>query len=74
MGVAAPDRSPASGGQRNAILVLIALVTAIRAVVATRAPLIDDEAYYWLWAHHLDWSYLDHPPLIAYLIALTTRV
>jgi len=42
--------------------------------VATRAPLIDDEAYYWLWAHRLDWSYLDHPPLIAYLIALTIRV
>jgi 4-amino-4-deoxy-L-arabinose transferase-like glycosyltransferase len=74
VGVAAPDRSSGSARQRNAILALIVLVTAVRAVVATRAPLIDDEAYYWLWAHHLDWSYLDHPPLIAYLIALTTRV
>jgi hypothetical protein len=21
-----------------------------------------DEAYYWLWGQHLDWSYFDHPP------------
>ncbi|MGH2399077.1 MAG: ArnT family glycosyltransferase, partial [bacterium] len=61
-------------GVSRAVVGLIAAVTAIRAIVATRAPLIDDEAYYWLWAHHLDWSYLDHPPLIAYLIALTTGI
>jgi hypothetical protein len=25
-----------------------------------------DEAYYTLYARHLDWSYFDHPPLVAY--------
>jgi 4-amino-4-deoxy-L-arabinose transferase-like glycosyltransferase len=26
-----------------------------------------DEAYYWLWGQHLDWSYYDHPPLQAWI-------
>lgn len=28
---------------------------------------IGDEAYYWLWGQHPDWSYFDHPPLAAWL-------
>ncbi len=31
-----------------------------------------DEAYYWYWSKHLDWSYFDHPPMIAYLNAVIT--
>lgn len=34
----------------------------------------DDEAYYWLWAQRLDWSYFDHPPMVAWLIAASTAV
>jgi|GEM_PF-950780 len=30
-------------------------------------PLAADESYYLLWAHHIDWSYVDHPPLSAWL-------
>ncbi|MEM8546188.1 MAG: glycosyltransferase family 39 protein, partial [Cyanobacteria bacterium P01_H01_bin.119] len=26
-----------------------------------------DEAYYWLWGQHFDWSYYDHPPLLAWI-------
>lgn len=26
-----------------------------------------DEAYYWLWGQHPDWSYHDHPPLAAWI-------
>jgi 4-amino-4-deoxy-L-arabinose transferase-like glycosyltransferase len=29
-----------------------------------------DEAYYWLWGRHLDWSYYDHPPLHAWIQGL----
>ncbi|MGD1906999.1 MAG: ArnT family glycosyltransferase [Leptolyngbyaceae cyanobacterium] len=29
-----------------------------------------DEAYYWLWGQHLDWSYFDHPPLPAWIQGL----
>jgi len=31
-----------------------------------------DEAYYWLWSKHLQLSYYDHSPMIAYFIKLTT--
>lgn len=46
----------------------------LRIVIAVRVPILDDEAYYWLWSHHLAWGYPDHPPLIAALIALPTAV
>ena len=35
-------------------------------------PLHPDEAYYWTWSKHLQLSYYDHPPMIAYLIKLAT--
>lgn len=31
-------------------------------------PLIDDEAYYWVWSNHLDFGYYDHPPMVALFI------
>ncbi len=33
-----------------------------------------DEAYYWLWGQHLDWSYYDHPPLHGWIQGLTAAV
>ncbi|MCL6435075.1 MAG: glycosyltransferase family 39 protein [Leptolyngbyaceae cyanobacterium HOT.MB2.61] len=33
-----------------------------------------DEAYYWLWGQHLDWSYYDHPPLQAWVQGLFTAL
>lgn len=33
-----------------------------------------EEAYYWNYAEHLDWSYLDHPPMVALLIKLSTMI
>ncbi len=63
-----PARSPA-----RMLLWLVVAATVLRALAASAAPLLDDEAYYWIWSRHLDWSYLDHPPVIAYLIYLTTR-
>src|SRR5205807_9195996 len=50
----------------------IGLLALARVVVAARTPVIDDEAYYWIWPRHLTLSYLDHPPLVAWLDALTT--
>ncbi len=47
--------------------------TLLHILAAAATPLLDDEAYYWIWSRHLDLSYLDHPPVIAYLIFLTTR-
>ena len=62
-----------TGTMTRPLLWLIVGTTIFRAIVGATIPLIDDEAYYWLWAHHLDWSYLDHPPMIAYIVFLTTR-
>jgi dolichol-phosphate mannosyltransferase len=39
-------------------------------VVAALVPLLPEEAYHWNFARHLDWSYYDHPPMIAWSIAL----
>ncbi|MDX1410165.1 MAG: glycosyltransferase family 39 protein, partial [Saprospiraceae bacterium] len=35
---------------------------------AMTTGLLHDEAYYWLYANHLDWGYFDHPPGVALLI------
>ncbi|NER82900.1 MAG: 4-amino-4-deoxy-L-arabinose transferase [Leptolyngbya sp. SIO1D8] len=41
-----------------------------RAVVATLLPAGFDEVYYYLYSRHLNWSYFDHPPIVA----LTTGI
>jgi dolichol-phosphate mannosyltransferase len=33
-----------------------------------------EEAYYWNYAKHLDIGYLDHPPMVAWIIALFTQL
>jgi 4-amino-4-deoxy-L-arabinose transferase-like glycosyltransferase len=33
-----------------------------------------DEAYYWLWGQHPDFSYYDHPPLLAWIQGLFTKI
>lgn len=48
--------------------VVIALV-AWWAAVAALVPVILDEAYYVAWSAHLARGYLDHPPMVAYLVA-----
>ncbi len=39
-----------------AIAGLIAGFTALRLVLAATLPLLPEEAYYWSWSRHLDWS------------------
>ena len=36
--------------------------------------LAPDEAHYWVWSKRLDWSYYSKGPMVAYLIALSTRL
>jgi 4-amino-4-deoxy-L-arabinose transferase-like glycosyltransferase len=42
----------------------------MRGVLALGTDIYFDEAYYWQWSRHLDWGYFDHPPLVAWLMAL----
>jgi 4-amino-4-deoxy-L-arabinose transferase-like glycosyltransferase len=39
-----------------------------------RWPLAPDEAHYWEWSRRPDWSYYSKGPMVAYLIALSTRL
>lgn len=34
-------------------------------------PLFGDETYYWVWGQNLQLSYYDHPPMVAWLTALS---
>jgi 4-amino-4-deoxy-L-arabinose transferase-like glycosyltransferase len=47
---------------------ILALV--IKTVLAVWLPFSNDEAYYWVWGHHLQWSYFDHPPMVGWLFWL----
>jgi undecaprenyl-diphosphatase len=53
---------------------IISCFTLFHIITAATLGLGDDEAYYWQWAQHLALSYYDHPPMVAYLVALTTKV
>jgi hypothetical protein len=53
---------------RHALLALAGLA-ALRLAWWLLAPPNSDEAYYWLWGRHPALSYLDHPPLHAWLQA-----
>ena len=59
--------------QRRLGLFVIA-VTAIRLAAAAIIPLTEDEAYYRIWAQHLHLGYYDHPPMVAWWIALGQRI
>ena len=37
-------------------------------------PPTEDELYYWTWAKNLQWSYYDHPPMVALLIKVSTAL
>jgi len=48
---------------------VLSLVAILRVVASATVPLTPEEAYHWNYAAHLDWSYYDHPPMIAWAIA-----
>ena len=57
--------------KKNTVIFMLA-VTAWRVFLNATMELHPDEAYYWMWTKHLQLSYFDHPPMIAYFIKLTT--
>ena len=68
-----------AGRVRSYALLMLAAVAAITAVrlvwlAVQPADLYPDEAQYWFWAQQPALGYYSKPPLIAWLIALTTSV
>lgn len=47
-------------------------MTIFRIYAAANMPLREGEMYYWVWSRHLAYGYADHPPMLAWLIALTS--
>jgi 4-amino-4-deoxy-L-arabinose transferase-like glycosyltransferase len=64
---------PSSSNMRLWLAALAAL-TVLRLILAATIPLAPDEAYYALWAHHLQAGYFDHPPMVALWIAAGTTI
>lgn len=54
----------------NAIQKIFVVSLIAKLALAASVPLFPDEAYYWVWSHHLQLSYFDHPPFVAWLFWL----
>jgi dolichol-phosphate mannosyltransferase len=51
---------------------VIAYIVVLRLIYAGCVELLPEETYYWNYSRHLDFGYLDHPPMVAWLIRLGT--
>ncbi len=54
--------------KNNFFFIVILLI--INILQSYFTPLVDDEAYYWIWSKQLDFGYFDHPPMIALWIKI----
>ena len=74
----APDASPPSIETRawRLTLLMVGGLTIVRlaALFLTPLELYPDEAQYWLWSRELAFGYFSKPPMIAWLIWLTTTL
>lgn len=50
------------------------MLVLVRMLYAGQVELAPQEAYYWQYTRHLDLSYLDHPPMCAWWMALSVRL
>ncbi len=53
---------------------ILVYVLALRFVFLGSLNLFPEEAYYWNYAQHLDIGYLDHPPMVAWVIWIATSL
>ena len=53
---------------------MIGYMLILRLCYLGQVELLPQEAYYWNYARHLDFGYLDHPPMVAWIILLGTFV
>ena len=73
----APD-PPGAGGSFGwrPVLAVVGLLTLLRLAWLASGPLdlYGDEAQYWIWAKEPAFGYYSKPPLVAWLIALSTAL
>ncbi|MBV9217524.1 MAG: glycosyltransferase family 39 protein [Acidobacteria bacterium] len=56
------------------IICLSALFRLLYLAINCPIDLVGDEAHYWDWSRHLDWSYYSKGPLVAWIIRLSCEV
>ncbi len=59
---------------RRLFWILLISLTAFRIFLSSQFELAPDEAYYWTWSRHLDWSYFDQGPMLALVIGFFTKL
>lgn len=75
-----PAPSPALPGSaapalvRHPVAWAVAIGTALRLALIALVPLTNDEAYHVDWTRHLQPGYLDHPPAVAWIMAVPLRL
>jgi dolichol-phosphate mannosyltransferase len=57
-----------------AVVGIVGYTLLLRLVYLGLPDLLPEEAYYWNYAQHPSLGYLDHPPMVAWLIAMGTSV
>ncbi|MEM7327300.1 MAG: glycosyltransferase family 39 protein [Pseudomonadota bacterium] len=69
------DRAPIDRYTQLAIAIIAGLL-AVRIVLVIVSPLelYADEAQYWRWGQTLDWGYYSKPPMIAWMIHISTGI
>ena len=68
------SKLPSSAGGRFALFALVITALRIVALIISPAELGPDEAQYWVWSRTPDFGYFSKPPMIAWVIGLTTSV
>jgi len=59
---------------RKRFWISLLILTALRLFFIGQFELSPDEAYYWTWSRHLDWSYYDQGPMLALVIRFFTSL
>ncbi len=53
---------------------LVVFALALRLIYSGQVELLPEETYYWNYSRHLAFGYLDHPPMVGWLISAGTAV
>lgn len=55
------------------VFILSCVLLFVRLLFILNTYLVDDEAYYAMYARHLSWGYIDHGPVVAFVIWIFTQ-
>lgn len=58
------------GSGKKTLVVFLILWSILNLLQSYFTELGHDEAYYWTWSKHLDWGFIEHPPMVALFIKL----